>query len=299
MHGLEREDGRLAEAVTRVTVVTVTHNSAAALQGLLDALPPGLHAVIVDNASTDGGPALAEAAGATVVRSPRNLGFGVGCNLGMEAIRTEFVLLLNPDARIGAEALEALVAAADEFPEAAILAPALLDSSGAPVRSWDAAQPRRPHLIRCRDAEPWPSGPFCADYVQGAAMLLRRADGLRFDEAFFLFYEDDDLCTQARCLGRSVVVVPGAVVTHAGGRSSRPSPRIHWRKARHMAFSRLVYAAKYQGRRAAARQAAARLLHHGGKALGHAVTMRRGKLWTDLAGLAGTVRWIARPRGEG
>ncbi|MBP0443933.1 glycosyltransferase family 2 protein [Roseomonas sp. SSH11] len=280
----------------RVTVVTVTHNSAAALRGMLEALPAGLAAIIVDNASTDDGPELAEAAGARVIRSLRNLGFGAGCNLGLEAALTEFALVLNPDARIDETALAALAEAADLFPEAAIFAPVQMGGDGRPHRSWNAAQPRRRQFGGKRDAEPWPEGPFCADYVQGAALLLRREDRLRFDESFFLFYEDDDLCAQARRMGRSVVLVPAAVITHAGGRSSRPSPGLHWRKARHMAFSRLHFASKHEGQGAAARQARARLAHHACKALGHTLTLRHRKLWTDLAGLAGTIGWIIRRR---
>ena len=182
-------------AARRVTAVTVTHDSAGEIGGFLAALPPGMAAVVVDNASADGTAERAEAwAGAArVVRSGRNLGFGAGCNLGLALVETEFALLANPDARPSAEATTALVAAADAFPDAALLAPLILDAAGRPARSWDAEQSRRRRLPRRRDAEPWPEGPVCVEHASGACLLLRRADGLRFDEGFFLYYEDDDL----------------------------------------------------------------------------------------------------------
>ena len=275
----------------RVTVVSVTYRSAGAIAGFLDSLPPGLPLVIVDNASGDGTADRVAAAApqAQVIRNAENRGFGAGCNAGMDRVTTEFVLLLNPDARLAPGAIETLVAAADAWPDAGILAPAIIDADGARVRSYDADQRRRRRLPRKRDAEPWPEGPACVDFASGAAMLLRRADGLRFDESLFLFYEDDALCDAARARGLAVVYVPGARVAHAGGRSSAPSLRVRWRKAFHMALSRQVYSARH-----GAGDAAARLLHHAGKALGHALTLRGARLVEDLAGLAGTLAWLRR-----
>jgi GT2 family glycosyltransferase len=300
-----------AAALRRVTAVTVTHDSAAVIGGFLAACPDGLRVVVVDNASGDGTAEVVAASGRDAVRllrAPANRGFGAGCNLGLDVVETEFALLANPDVRLSAAAIAALVAAADRFPEAAILAPALrappeaAHPEGRPVRSWNAAPHRRPLLPRRRDAEPWPEGPICAGYVSGAAMLLRRADAaawLRFDEGFFLYYEDDDLCARAIARGRSVVLVPEAVVTHAGGRSSRPSARLAWRKAFHMARSRLRFTAKHAGAAAARAEALRRLGRHAGKALGHAATAQGGKLLADLAGGAATLAWIAGLRRGG
>lgn len=275
----------------RVTLVTVTHQSAAAIEGFLAAVPPGVALVVVDNASDDGTPARVAslAPGAMLVRQAANLGFGAGCNRGLALVETEYALLLNPDARLAPGALDALLAAGDAFPDAAILAPAIRAADGALVRSFDAARRRRRALPRKRQAEPWPEGPICVDFVSGAAMLVRRADALRFDEALFLFYEDDALCSEARALGRSVLYLPAALVVHDGGRSSPPSLRIRGRKAFHMALSRQVFGARHGGG-----DAARRLLHHAGKAAGHALTLRGSRLVEDIAGFAGTLAWLRR-----
>lgn len=283
--------GRVADDAARVTVVTVTYRSAAAMKGFLAALPPGLPLIVVDNASDDGTADRVAAASprAQVVRNSENRGFGAGCNAGLDRVCTEFVLLLNPDARLAPGTVDSLLAAADAWPDAAIIAPAIRAEDGRLVRSYDAAQQRRRLLPRQRDAEPWPEGAVCVEFVSGAAMLLRRVDGLRFDESLFLFYEDDEICAAARARGRAVVYVPSALVTHEGGRSSAPSARIRWRKAFHMALSRQIFRARHGGG-----DAGARLIHHAGKALGHALTLRGAKVLEDLAGLAGTLAWLRR-----
>ena len=199
MRGAARPEG-LSRSVeqARVSLISVAYNSAGALRGFLASVPPGMGVIIVDNASSDDSAAVAEAAGARVIRNGANLGFGAGCNIGMNAAETEFVLLANPDTRLDAAAMTRLVAAADAFPDAAILAPMLCDESGARVRSWDVEQLHRRKLSRKRDAEPWPEGPLCAEFLSGACMLLRASEGLRFNEDFFLFYEDDAICAAHR-----------------------------------------------------------------------------------------------------
>jgi GT2 family glycosyltransferase len=274
---------------SRVTVVTVTYASAAQMPGFMAALPAGLGLVVVDNASADGIAPLVRATrpDAIVLECQDNIGFGAGCNRGLDQVSTEYALLLNPDARFDAAALHALLEAADAWPEARLLAPLILDEAGHPVRSWNAAQARRRRLPRDRAAEPWPEGPFCAEYASGAALLLRMDSGLRFDPAFFLFYEDDWLCREAG----HVLVVPAARIAHAGGTSSSGGG-VARLKAWHMAWSRLRFCQLEQGLPAARREAWARLAHHAGKALGHALTIRIARARADLAGFAGTLAWL-------
>lgn len=279
-------------AHARVTIVAVTYNSTAVIEGFLAALPSGAALVLVDNASRDGTAdrVAALAPAARIVRNAINRGFGAGCNAGLDLVQTDYALLLNPDARLAPGALATLVAVADACPDAAIVAPAIAGPDGQCVRSYDVSQQRRRAFPRKRGAEPWPEGPVCVDFVSGAAMLVRRADRLRFDEALFLYYEDDEICAAARARGRSVVYVPAAVAEHEGGRSTPPSLRIRWLKAFHMARSRRIYHARY-GRP----EVAGRLLHHAGKALGHAITFQGAKLVEDVAGFAGTLSVRAGP----
>jgi GT2 family glycosyltransferase len=282
-------------APPRVTIVTVTWRSAATIGGFLASCPADLPVVVVDNASPDETPATVQAQrpDAQLIQNERNLGFGAGCNRGLEAVRTEFALLANPDSRLSAAAIAALVGAADLHPGHVLVAPILLDEAGGPIRSWDAAQRRRRLLRRDRGAEPWPEGRFCAAFASGACLLIRTEARLRFDETFFLFYEDDDLCARAG----GVLIEPAARVAHAGGKSSPASLRTIWLKARCMAWSRLRFTALHGGGETVARREGwRRLAHHAGKALGHALTLQPRKLTSDLAGLAGTLAWMRGQR---
>ncbi|MBS1847821.1 MAG: glycosyltransferase, partial [Actinobacteria bacterium] len=97
-------------------VVVVTHNSAGLLPGALDALPDDVSVFVVDNASADASADVAEARGATVVRSAVNAGFGAGCNRGAALGHAKTILFLNPDAVIEPASLGRLVAAFDDDP---------------------------------------------------------------------------------------------------------------------------------------------------------------------------------------
>lgn len=288
----------IAAALSRVTIVTVAYNSAGVLDGFLRACPAGAAVIVVDNASADDSAAFAESRGARVLRQGRNGGFGAGCNAGMDAAGTEFVLLANPDTRLSAEAIATLVAGADAFPEAAILAPQLRDEDGAPVRSWDVKQALRRRRGPRKTSEPWPDGPLCADFLSGACLLVRAAAGLRFDERYFLYFEDDDFCESARAAGYSLVLVPQASVAHAGGKSSAPSPALLRFKGHHMALSRLIHAEKWQGAAVAQAEARRHLLRHLRKALGHALGLSWGRLATDRGGVEGTLAWMRSRRGR-
>ncbi len=279
-------------SLSRVTIVTVTWASQDAMRGFLAALPPGVATIVVDNASPDGTVAAVRAArpDAVVVENAVNLGFGAGCNRGLDRVATEFALLANPDARLTAAAIAGLVAAAEANPEARLVAPLILDGAGRPVRSWNASQLRRGRMPGRRDGEPWPEGAFCADYASGACLLLRPAGGLRFDERFFLFYEDDDICLRAG----GVLVDPAIGVAHEGGRSSGGSARVTWRKAWHMAWSRLLFLDLHGGGVGA--EAWRMAGRHAGKAIGHAATLQARKLVADAGALAGTLAWIGGRR---
>jgi N-acetylglucosaminyl-diphospho-decaprenol L-rhamnosyltransferase len=236
-----------APPLEAVTVVAVTYNSARILPKMLEPLRGLPHLVIVDNASSDGTPEVAAriAPQATVLRAPRNLGFGRANNLALERVTTPFALLLNPDCVIQPEAIERLVAAAHRYPEAAILAPKLYDAPGKLGLCYRpgafAPQPRE--LLD-------PAGDLCSEFLTGAAMLLRM-DAMRrvgfFDPWFFLYLEDDDLCLRTRRAGHALVLVNEATVLHGVRQSSAPSAALDFRRAYCLTLSKLYLAKKHLG----------------------------------------------------
>ena len=95
-----------------------------------------------------------------------------------------------------------------------------------------------------------------------------------------------------RAAGHSAILVPGAVVRHAGGGSVRPSAHYRWEKFWHMAWSRLYLEDKCRGAQARNRLARALAGHYALKVLGNSLRLDRSKTWRDLARLSGTIWYM-------
>jgi N-acetylglucosaminyl-diphospho-decaprenol L-rhamnosyltransferase len=244
----------MISAAERVTVVTVTYQSVALVEDLVRVLSQFPRTIVIDNASSDG---TAEALThrlpqAQVLRMHANCGFGPANNAGVARAVTPYVLLLNPDCDIGTAALEQLVATADAYPSAAIIAPQGWHAENRPQVSYRQA------FYEPRCAQPYriPDGTCSAKWLHGCCMLVR-VEAFRcfggFDERFFLYYEDDDLCLRAIEAGFECLLEPKADVLHPGGKSSAPSWRTHFRKNFYFVQSRQLILRKYVGSGAARR----------------------------------------------
>ncbi|MEW5729775.1 MAG: glycosyltransferase family 2 protein [Pseudomonadota bacterium] len=286
-----------ADPWSRVAVVTVTHHSAAVIDSCIRSVSKAAQVIVVDNASDDGTPALVRRLLPTVemIENRVGRGFGNGCNQGLERVRAEFALLLGPDSTIDDESVRLLVEAADAWPEAGMLGPAIIAPDGHVELSHDIGLFERMEGGKRADLHMLPEGPLCAEHLSGAVLLVRMATLRRvgfFDRNIYLYYEDDDLCIRMRRAGHSLVLVPEARATHVGGGSSRPSLHHRWEKFWHMAWSRLYIEAKWRGRPAALRSGLRSLPRFMGKALGYALTFNKWKAVRDAARVAGTIGWM-------
>lgn len=289
------ERGR--DAWARTGVVAVTHNSGHVIGPCLASVDRAAAIVVVDNASRDDCLASVRAAAPTaeIVANPVGLGFGNGVNQGLERLAGEFALVINPDAVLRPGALEALVAAADAYPDAAMLGPAIFNPDGALEMSHDAGLFERARLGPRRSGEPAPEGPLCAGFLSGAVFVLRlsavRACG-GYDPAIFLYYEDDDLCLRLRAAGYSLVLVPEAEAVHLGGGSIRTGWASHWEKFFHMAWSRLYVEAKHGRAEGVGATALGNALRYAAKALGYALIGRVKKAVRDAARASGSLAYL-------
>jgi GT2 family glycosyltransferase len=232
-------------------VVLVNYNAgdelARALQSVDDELSgQPWQGLVVDNASVDGSTAAVEAFRdhVTLVRNSVNVGFGRGVNQGLELTTAPYVLVLNPDCRLRAGAVTALRAVLDAQTECAIVGPRIVNPDGS-IQGSARGDPdmltglfgrttflrkvapflpaaRRNVVVDRAIVSGAPS--TVVDWLSGACMLARRealqaVDG--FDERFFLYWEDADLCRRLRSRGFHVRYVPGALAVHRVGQSSR------------------------------------------------------------------------------
>jgi GT2 family glycosyltransferase len=213
----------------------------------------------VDNASPDDSPAAVADLPVTVIRNAENLGFATACNIGWRAGSSPKILFLNPDAQIDGPSIELLAAAVGE--RVGLAAPRTVTSDGILVRSqrrfvgataiW-AQVLFLHHLFR---GAAWADGIVrddaeyerrsSPDWVSGACMLVERpvlSETGGFDERFFMYCEDMDLCRRIRDLGLDVAYEPRARAIHDEGSSAPSSAMVTI-----LVSSRIAYARKHLG----------------------------------------------------
>jgi GT2 family glycosyltransferase len=225
--------------------------------------------IVVDNASTDGsvGMLRAEFPQTILIRNPENRGFPAANNQGIAAAQGRYVLLLNPDTEVLADALDTLVQYMDAHPDVGLVGPQLLYPDGQVQSSrrryptlatlffestWLESLAPRSLLRRYYVLDQPDDAVLDVDWVTGAAMLARReviqqVGGM--DERFFMYSEELDWCRRIKAAGWRVVYHPAVRITHYEGKSSEQAV-----PARHVNFqrSKIHYARKYHGPRVAA-----------------------------------------------
>jgi N-acetylglucosaminyl-diphospho-decaprenol L-rhamnosyltransferase len=236
---------------------------------LADSSAGDVELVVVDNGSDDGSvdAVLRAVPGVHVVTSPGNLGYARAANLGIAATRAPVVAVLNADLTMEPGTAKALLARFDEEPSLGACGPRIynLDGTDYPsARTSPSAPlavahgllglwwPSNRFTAKYRQLDADPTVPRSVDWVSGAAIWLRRSalDVVGgWDERYFMYMEDLDLCWQLRLAGFEIAYEPGGSVTHVQGASTSQVPyrmlvqhhRSAWRFARR----------RFTGRRAA------------------------------------------------
>jgi GT2 family glycosyltransferase len=245
-------------------IVIVTYESAAEIGECLDrALPTGAEIVVVDNASADGTRQQVTRRGVRLITNAENRGFAAAVNQGMRALKSPFVLLLNPDVRLETS-LDALVECCRR-PGVSGAAGKLVDGAGRAQTGFAIRSLPSPPALICELLlvnRIWPHNPVNWHYrclgfdwsvpsdveqPAGAFLMIRRdvwqqLDG--FDERFYpLWFEDVDFCWRSRQKGYRMCYTPNAVAKHTGGHSlakiSLENRQLYWYR------SLLGFAAKH------------------------------------------------------
>jgi len=234
-----------------LSVIIVSHNARACLSDCLSSLEReragrGWEILVVDNASDDGSADMVAGRFPSVrlVRNRENTGFAAANNLGIKKSRGRYFLFLNPDTRVLPGALDFLVRAMEARSEIGAAGPALLTGP----RSFQVSFGGRVHFfkelvqktvlnavwrVRLRSARRQRS----VAWVSGACLMVRRGALEKsggFDDGFFLYFEDIDLCTRIRQAGFEVVFFPQSRVFHSGGASTSTVPlrsRLEYRRS--------------------------------------------------------------------
>ena len=238
----------------QVSAILVNYNAGGELKLALESIQADCaqipwEAVVVDNASSDRSVDVVERfPHSRLIRNATNVGFGRGVNQAVAVARAPLLLFINPDCRLMSGALSALRSVLDGEAGCAIAGPRILDPDGSVQGSargdpdmltgffgrTGALRVLLPFLpvarrnVVAEDAVRTGAASVVVDWLSGACMLVRRDAFMEiggFDERFFLYWEDADLCRRLRARGYHVRYVPGATAVHQVGRSSRTARR--------------------------------------------------------------------------
>lgn len=257
--GLIEEKLDKKEKTPELSIVIINFNGREFLKACLSSirenlLSPEVETIVVDNSSSDGSLELVKEnfPGVKLIRNCQNRGYAQANNQGIKEARGEFILLLNPDTVILPQAMDILRGEMKIDPTIGAIGPALLSgdnrfqvSFGRKISFFHEVLQKsllnqyfRRKLKKMRKKRE-------VGWLSGACILTRKKVleevGL-FDEDFFLFFEDIDLCRRIKENGWKLIFIPQAKIFHAGGGSTAKIGKLslfHYRQ------SQLTYYTKH------------------------------------------------------
>ncbi len=193
-----------------LSIVIVTLKSDNVIHNCIKSIDPSIPIIVVENSKNTTFKEEIEYRYKNVecIISKENLGMGAGNNIGIKYAKTNYVLILNPDVTLQKDSLENIFAASKLINDFSIIAPLCQDDNFPNYK-----------ILKKRKKTSKNTLPFKVDYVDGFAMLLNKSkfkENIFFDENFFLYLENDDLCLRVNKNGGSVFIIPTAKINHLG-----------------------------------------------------------------------------------
>ena len=175
------------------------------------------------------------------ILSKENLGTGAGYNIGIKFSKTDYVYVINPDIILEANALDEIFLATKKLDDFSILSPISSDV-------------HFPNYVMIKEKKNYKEKnlPFKVKYVDGFSMLLNKKkfkNNYYFDENFFMYWENNDICIRVINDGGSVFIVPRAKIKHLGAKAVDPKffKEIELSRNWHWMWSTFNYHRKYKG----------------------------------------------------
>ena len=232
-------------SITRqnLSVIIVIYKSEHVIENCINSIDSEIEIIVVDNSNNDQLKKKIETKYKNVkcILSKENLGMGAGNNLGIKSVNKDFVLILNPDVTLEKSSIDEIIQASKEIDNFGIIAP-LSDKSEYPNYT-------------LREGENFdPIKPFKVKSVDGYAMLLnlKKLKKLNnfyfFDENFFLYLENEDLCKRLEN-DEYIYIVPKSRIQHLGGKAVDPKYKqeIEYLRNWHWMWSKFYFNKKHYG----------------------------------------------------
>ena len=216
-----------------LTVIINTFNSDEKIYSCLDSINQDIKILIVENSNNKNFKDTIERKYSNVVceLTGENLGYAKGNNFGLSKVDTKYALILNPDTVIEKNSLDNFFQSASKYKDFSIIAPAIQEEK--------SNKKKIDKVIE-------------VDNVKGFAMflnLIQFKDVGFFDENFFIYFEEIDLCKRLKAFNKKIYLDPNIIINHSGGSSHNVSINFEMELSRnwHWMWSTFYYHKKHHG----------------------------------------------------
>ena len=233
-------------SITRqnLSVIIVSYKSEYVIENCINSIDNQIEIIVIDNSNNEDLKKKIESKYKNVkcILSKKNLGMGAGNNLGIKNVNKDFVLILNPDVSLEKNSINEIFIAANEINNFGVIAPI-------------SNKVEYPNYILKKGCNFDLVKPFKVKSVDGYAMLLnlrrlKKIDNFNFfDENFFLYLENEDLCKRLTENDEDIYVIPKSKINHLGGGAVDPKYRneIEYLRNWHWMWSKFYFQKKYNG----------------------------------------------------
>ena len=224
-------------SIREITIIITSFKSKEKIKNCLNSINKQCKVIVVENSNDSDFKKNIENEFSNVecILTGENLGYGKANNIGLKKVVTRYALILNPDALLHSSALENFFRVAKKYSDFAIMAPHTQEKS-----------------FSNKDTNEDKFTPISVQNVKGFAMFLNLSEFKEvgfFDEKFFLYFEEIDLCKRLINLGKKIYLVPAIIIEHVGGQSHDVSINKSMELSRnwHWMWSTFYYQKKYKG----------------------------------------------------
>tara|TARA_B100000886_G_scaffold231270_1_gene161468 strand:- start:505 stop:1320 length:816 start_codon:yes stop_codon:yes gene_type:complete len=214
------------------------------IEHCINSIGSEIEIIIIDNSNDDELKKKIESKYQNVrcILSEENLGMGAGNNLGIKNVNKDFALILNPDVTLESNSMKEIFAATSEIDDFGIIAPI-------------SNKEKYPNYILKKGHDFDPIKPFKVKSVDGYAMFLnlkrlkRLSNFNFFDENFFLYLENEDLCKRLIENKENIYIIPKSTINHLGGKAVDPkyTNEIEYLRNWHWMWSKFYFNKKHYG----------------------------------------------------
>lgn len=219
-----------------ITVIINTFNSEDQIYSCLDSINRSVSVIIIENSANNNFKRKIESQYSNVYceLANKNLGYGKGNNLGLSMVKTRFALILNPDAQLKNDTLDNFLITAENMRDFAIIGPGIQEAKDTLEKKYNQKD-----IIE-------------TDNLKGFAMFLNLQQFKEigfFDENFFIYFEEIDLCRRLRSKNKKIYLDHKILIDHIGGSSHNQEINNEMELSRnwHWMWSSFYYHKKHQG----------------------------------------------------